>query len=124
MTAKKRVNDRAAVKKVAEAIYQRLGKILKAESRETTWKRRDLLVQYFGVTEALVKLLVQRGLTPVVFSESAASGCPPSEDQLAEIDRRLFLGVLDAVESLLGIEAKLGRFQMDFSWRGKYPGSA
>lgn len=125
MTAKKRVNDRAAIKKVAEAIYQRLERILKAETRDATRKGRDPIVHGFGVAEALMKLLVQRGLTPLVVIEYAARLHPfPSEDQLAAIDRRIFLGIVAAVETLLRNETKLGGFQMHFSWRGRYPGRA
>jgi hypothetical protein len=124
MTTKKSPSDRSVVDKISDAIYPRIEKILESEREKGA---REVLVQSLvslGIATALMKLLVQHGLTPAVAIESLAKGHSLSEEQLVGIDRRLYRGIVGAVETLLGNEADLIGFRMDFSWRGKAPGGA
>ncbi len=124
MATKKSPSERSVVDKISDAIYPRIEKIIESEREKGS---REVLVQslvYLGIATGLMKLLVQHGLTPAVAIESLARGHSLSEEQLAGIDRRLYRGIVEAVETLLGNEADLIGFRMDFSWRGKAPGGA
>ena len=124
MTTKKRPSDRSVVDKISDAVYPRLEKVIESEREKGS---REVLVQsfvYLGIATALMKLLVQHGLTPALAIESFAKGHRLTEEQLEAMDRRLYRGIVDAVETHLGNEADLIGFRMDFSWRGKAPGSA
>jgi hypothetical protein len=121
---KKSPSDRSVVDKIADAIYPRIEEIIESEREKGS---RDVLVQslvYLGIATGLMKLLVQHGLTPAVAIESFATGHRLSEEHLAGIDRRLYRGIVEAVETLLGNEAERIGFRMEFSWRRKAPGDA
>jgi hypothetical protein len=124
MTTKKSPSDRSVVDKISDAVYPRLEKVIESEREKGS---REVLVQslvYLGIATALMKLLVQHGLTLVLAIESFAKGHRLTEEQLEAMDRRLYRGIVGAVETHLGNEADLIGFRMDFSWRGKAPGGA
>jgi hypothetical protein len=121
---KKRPSDHSVVDKIADAIYPRIERIIESEREKGS---RDVLVQslvHLGIATGLMKLLVQHGLTPAVAIESFAKGHRLSEEQLEGIDRRLYRGIVEAVETLLDREAERIGFRMDFSWKGKASGGS
>src|SRR5512143_3470174 len=90
MPTKKSPSDRSVVDKISDAVYPRLEKVIESEREKGS---REVLVQslvYLGIATALMKLLVQHGLTPALAIEAFAKGHRLTEEQLEAMDRRLY----------------------------------